>query len=394
MLRAALQRQCGEEPRRWALGVTAVVVATTTSAGLVWRTAEAEADASHHDSHTALLETDLMDRIAAKPYVNFHNMAHLHSHDSWENGRSSSSGSESQNHSNSAWAKLLAGPRSRRRRQYIQNDVDDDDILEGYNREHDHDAKQQQQQQRLLWDHHRPPGVPRRVRILAIDVPQMRHVFDGECRLNLGRVYPDGVAPPKVIERPKRHSKDIAHDSPTGKEEEETTSEGGEEEIEGMEEKTKMTIVQKSLARSIIRCRNRKSKRIGVELLESSVFDLNPNNMRKTWQLGESYRYDPGKYSKMKVRPGEEEEEEEIVNNVNHDDNDNNDDMNNDDIVTDDDSDKRGSNITAVKEEKGSMSGGNDDTTVATIDDEVHAPWNQYAWIEEMQLRVSNILCI
>ena len=33
---------------------------------------------------------------------------------------------------------------------------------------------------------------------------------------------------------------------------------------------------------------------------------------------------------------------------------------------------------------------GKDGSMLASDDDEMDAPWNQYAWIEEMQLRVSH----
>eukprot|EP01083_Nonionella_stella_P104046 297780_1 len=36
---------------------------------------------------------------------------------------------------------------------------------------------------------------------MAIDVPEFREVFDGECKVNLSRVYPDDIAPPKFIPR-------------------------------------------------------------------------------------------------------------------------------------------------------------------------------------------------
>jgi len=58
-------------------------------------------------------------------------------------------------------------------------------------------------------------------------------------------------------------------------------------------------IVQKSLARSLIKCRNRSNGRVGVEILEASVSNLNPRNVRRTYQFG-GYRYDPGKYSEGK----------------------------------------------------------------------------------------------
>ena len=59
-----------------------------------------------------------------------------------------------------------------------------------------------------------PRGVPQRLRVLAIDVPEMRTSFDGECRLNLSKVYADGVAPPKEIDDDRaKHEKQKAVDN-------------------------------------------------------------------------------------------------------------------------------------------------------------------------------------
>ena len=167
-------------------------------------------------------------------------------------------------------------------------------------------------------------------------------------------------------------------------------------------DQNKLEIIQKSLARSLVRCRNTQSKRIGVELLEASVYDLNPHNMRKTYQLG-SYRYDPGKYRSMTKEPGEAMlTRRATVGGGSR-------------IVKDRNQEEKD----YVKETKG---GGGDATNagvkevdghvvekeehsshksklkrVATVisadDDEIDAPWNQYAWIEEMQIRVSLVYC-
>jgi len=163
----------------------------------------------------------------------------------------------------------------------------------------------------------------------------------------------------------------------------------------------KLEIIQKSLARSLVRCRNTQSKRIGVELLEASVYDLNPHNMRKTYQLG-SYRYDPGKYRSMTKEPGEAMlTRRATVGGGSR-------------IVKDRNQEEKD----YVKETKG---GGGDATNagvkevdghvvekeehsshksklkrVATVisadDDEIDAPWNQYAWIEEMQIRINGFV--
>jgi hypothetical protein len=191
----------------------------------------------------------------------------------------------------------------------------------------------------------RPFGVPHRLRLLAIDVPEMRTVFDGNCLMNLSKVYVDDVAPRKAI-------------------------------LVGSQE---YQVPQKSLAKSLIKCRKR--KKIGVELLEASVANLNPKNMRKTHEFGVNLRYDPGKYTKRltklpnNVKPkvdelsstsGKESEENKISN-----------------------AEKESSPSLADGHVKDNSEDDADSISVlATEDDEVHAPWHQYAWTQELELRV------
>jgi hypothetical protein len=170
-----------------------------------------------------------------------------------------------------------------------------------------------------------PRGVPHRLRVLAIDVPEMRTAFDGECRINLSKIYADEIAPPK-------DTKD-----------------------------NKFKVAQKSLAKSLIKCR--KNKKIGVEMLEASVADLNPHNMRKTHQFGNLINYDPGKYATRSVKPKQSNEQQV--------------------------DEKATSKIRAPTEPPTTLRDSTDGSVLATDDDEIDAPWNQYAWIEEMQLRVS-----
>lgn len=115
------------------------------------------------------------------------------------------------------------------------------------------------------------------------------------------------------------------------------------------------------LCKSIVHCRSSQSQqRVGVELLEASVADLNRFDLRKTHQFG-NFKYDPGKYythNRSRHQPQSEEEEEES-----------NDAMDEEEISEVDD---------VVLLDK------------SRFDDEIEAPWNQYAWAEELRLRVSN----
>jgi hypothetical protein len=189
-----------------------------------------------------------------------------------------------------------------------------------------------------------PRGVPHRLRVLAIDVPEMRTAFDGECRINLSKIYADDVAPAKdltsTISSPTNSA---TSDSTKGK----TTTTSSKQQIA-------FRVAQKSFAKSLIKCR--KQKKIGVELLEASIADLNPYNMRKTHQFGSLINYDPGKYASRPLGSGKN--------------------LDNSAENTDD----GGTNSRKEPTEE---------SVLATEEDEIDAPWNQYAWIEEMQIRVS-----
>ena len=118
----------------------------------------------------------------------------------------------------------------------------------------------------------------------------------------------------------------------------------------------KLKIVQKALVKSLVQCRSPQSQqKVGVEILEASVADLNRYKLRKTHQLG-NFKYDPGKYygsskndqNPAKLNSSSDEEIEEV-----------------------------------------------DETEIplnTAFDVESEAPWNQYSWIEEMRLRV-RVLC-
>ena len=95
---------------------------------------------------------------------------------------------------------------------------------------------------------------------------------------------------------------------------------------------------------------------MGVELLEASVIDLNRFKLRKTHEFG-SYKYDPGKYyeassrRKNTVLVRQEARDDEELDEVDYED------------------------IVRLDKEN--------------YEHEIEAPWNQYAWAEELRLRVS-----
>jgi hypothetical protein len=101
-----------------------------------------------------------------------------------------------------------------------------------------------------------------------------------------------------------------------------------------------------------VHCRSPQSQqRVGVELLEASVADLNRFKLRKTHQLG-NFKYDPGKYYGSSKN---DQKAKEV--------------STGDDEIDEADQDEILLNTRAYE-------------------DELEAPWNQYSWIEEMRLRV------
>jgi hypothetical protein len=313
--------------------------------------------------HVGIIETDFTDKLASKPYLNYHNPYSRHNLIT-----------SSVNSGRRLWGRFARSDRN------ANVAVGDDWIISSDESSSGGSLGGTRTE--------RPKGVPRRIRILAIDVPEFREVFDGECRVNLSRVYPDDIAPPKYITRKngmgqKRKAKDQG-----------ATDKNSQESIE---------VIQKSFARSLVRCRNKQSKRIGVELLEASVYDLNPNNMRRTYHFG-NYKYDPGKYggdfnspggdmlqrrmsvneglgSKLRIRRRQVvvTKNEDNANHV----------LNDDEKGYADVEEESVENANVQQESEGEDGSGKEITVLAGEEDEVDAPWNQYAWIEEMQMRVS-----
>ncbi|MGK3757460.1 MAG: hypothetical protein ACI8RD_009774 [Bacillariaceae sp.] len=184
-------------------------------------------------------------------------------------------------------------------------------------------------------------GIPSTFRVLAIDLPEFRtNAFTGECKLSHDKVFLDDVAPPKAIDaldnRTNENSATSSNDSASIDDKKETAVP-----VVGL---TKLKIAQKALIRSIVHCSSPQTQqRVGVELLEASISILNRYKLRKKQSFG-NYTYDPLKY-----------------NNNDHDDDE----------------------IDEVHYE------GERPTKDKATSDEIEAPWNQYAWMEELRLRIN-----
>jgi hypothetical protein len=182
--------------------------------------------------------------------------------------------------------------------------------------------------------------IPSTFRVLAIDIKEMRtDAFTGICRLSSDKVFLEEVAPPKEVNLPVNQS-DAASET-----NEKTT------------QRTKVKIPQKALVKSIFHCSSPQSQQqFGVELLEASVMDLNPHKLRKQQSIG-TWEYDPGKYYQSKSKDGDnksgqEQSNEQIMDSI------------------------------VPLETKSPME-------VNPTFIEMEAPWNQYAWMEELRLRIN-----
>lgn len=192
--------------------------------------------------------------------------------------------------------------------------------------------------------------IPSTFRVLAIDLPEMRtRAFTGSCRLSHDKVFLEEVAPPKNVS---------LHGTGGGNKRAEGTVSSSPDNKTSRHTTTKLKVPQKALVKSIFYCSSPQSQQhIGVELLEASVTDLNPYKLRKKQSIG-TWEYDPGKYYQDKAQDGgSNERAPDQANNTEN------------EIVGT-------SNLPQNKE---------DDPTFI----EMEAPWNQYAWMEELRLRIN-----
>ena len=152
--------------------------------------------------------------------------------------------------------------------------------------------------------------LPTHLRIMTIDVPELRHHLQGACGINYKASFEDGVAPDRILSDGRR-------------------------------------ITQATLAQSVYRCKT--SSTIGLEVLETSVRPLNPNNVRRNAPVVNAVE-------KMKQS-----------------------------IQT-----TKSNQTSTNQQKKTTIPIEVEEPVPATEQDEVTAPWNQYAWPDELVLRVSH----
>lgn len=311
------------------------------------RPSQSQAESKRTDGGRQYLETYLMDRIAKKPYLNYHSTpSSVHQRQTTMRHR----GGQSEEH---------------------PTDVDGVPVATSS----------------------RPRGVPSRLRLLAIDVPQFKEeAFEnGICKLpsevfdadKPSPSFVDGVAPPKPINdsfgnnqrtRMRSSRKPIVQKSlakqlyycydPPRKNTETDNDNGG----------TTSNSSGKSNEKSPLSDEKHPQPQIGVEILEASIMNMNPNNIRRTYTSAVNwrkkiYKYDPGKYTEGNAGVDADSDGDSVA------------DV--DDVDVDDEEE--------ALEQKDSIPlvpgfGGDSEEIERT------SPWNQYAWLEEIQLRMNGVV--
>lgn len=218
----------------------------------------------------------------------------------------------------------------------------------------------------------RPLGVPNSLRVLSVDVPELRLGFrGGECSVALDRVFPDGVAAPKKLQVLVRQKERASSDEEKGVSSEDTDHSNNSDKQshsrrfrrkrkkkkkEDEEDLALIEVDQKAWVTSMFECWTSSRGLInpGVLITEANTRALNPRLLRRTFP-----------FSKPRVDNNNQEADE---------------------------NQKAAASATIML-----VSSKDGSTTSATgsdqvIEDELDAPWNQYAWLEEMELRISGRL--
>ena len=302
-----------------ATAAVAIIISTTTSP-------PTPTLAEQKKKAKAKLEVFLMDRIAKKPYLNYHSVP------------------------NAIQAK----------RNYRRRMEDNNASVKGSS---------------TTPQDTRPKGVPSRLRILALDVPQFKEeaIEDyGVCQLpseifsTNGPKFIDGIAPPKQMDK-----KSTGYYYSKGESRKERRA-------------SLKPVDQKSLAKQLYYCydsRQRVSNNeadqkqqppaIGIEILEGSVMNLNPNNIRRTYTSNSSNKMRKTQSTYLTkygegIADVDEAETTEYQDNVDE------------EVETE-----------SQEEEDLNSTEDTDDKLNTPLENERTAPWMQYAWLEEMYLRVS-----
>lgn len=222
----------------------------------------------------------------------------------------------------------------------------------------------------------RPKGVPSRLRILVLDVPKFKEEAledHGVCQLpseifsTNGPKFVDGVAPPKAVDKKSTAGYYYSKGDKSSRKERRANMK---------------PITQKSLAKQLYYCYDSRQASkgnetqqqqpvIGVEILEGSIMDLNPNNIRRTYtstsgKMRKSHSISPSQFAEGVADVDEANEVEAEIET---------------ETETEEDVDTEEEVIESEETDK-----------LDILANERTAPWNQYAWLEEMYLRINGIV--
>jgi hypothetical protein len=184
-----------------------------------------------------------------------------------------------------------------------------------------------------------PNEIPNTLRILTVDLPDLRHrgFRHGDCRLATHKVYPDGVAPPA---QSSRISSILTTQSASlGNHTKKSSSSSDAHHNESYT----IEIEQKAWVQSLVECFQKDGDRIGVEIMEASVNQLNPRNLHRDHPVTTL-----GSYLTSR---------------------------------------KEGTAVTENSQRRHVSIPRQHPQT--SLEDELDAPWNQHAWKSEMDRRIS-----
>ena len=126
----------------------------------------------------------------------------------------------------------------------------------------------------------RPEGVPESLRILVIDIPKFHeYMNDNDCYVDHKSIFPDGIANPRKIQLEiSQHEKTQIHLNHLNKK---SNDEDKDKDKDKEKHKHNIEVIQKSLIRSLSKC-GKKNKTL---LLEASISNLNPKQLKRRYEF-------------------------------------------------------------------------------------------------------------
>lgn len=144
----------------------------------------------------------------------------------------------------------------------------------------------------------RPPGVPDHLRLLTIDLPEVvqRGIApEQSCEIVRQRIFADGTAPPAKVQIQSVTS-DNSKDNYGAMRNNYGAKRNNKHSKPFVEQHTiEVEVVQKAWVQALHQCINRNTNKVGIQVMEASTANLNPYNIRRAHNF-ENLTYDPGRY--------------------------------------------------------------------------------------------------